>query len=85
MAASTPLHENELIDCVRANIGKDIATVAERAGYGENIEKFEKELKKAYESIGVDIETFDTLKQKEQEKEREKKGVEIAPETPSQL
>lgn len=85
MAASTPLQGNELIDCARANVDKDIATVAERAGYGEDIEQFEKKLKKAYQSIGVDIETFDALKKNEIEKEREKQGVEIAPETPNQL
>lgn len=84
MTSPTPLHANELIDCARANAEKDIEVVAERCGYGQDITKFEQELKKAYHSIGVEIEGFEEMRQRKRESEQQK-GIEVAPETPSQL
>lgn len=84
MTSPEPLHANELIDCARANAEKEIETVAQRCGYGQDITKFEEELKKAYNSIGIEIAGFQEVRQHKQESKQEQ-GIEVAPETPTQL
>lgn len=82
--ASSRLQGTELIDCVKANVNKEIAVAAHRCGYGEDIITFERELKKAGEHIGVEINSFNDFS-KNQEPSEEEQGVVIAPETPTQL
>lgn len=43
MTSSAPLHDNELIDCAKANAKKTIEVVSERCGYGKDIDRFERE------------------------------------------
>jgi hypothetical protein len=82
MASKTPLQGSELIDCVKANGEQAIEVVAERCGYGSDIAAFEKELQKAGEHIGVEINSFQDFVAPKEEKE---KGVIIAPDSPSEL
>lgn len=82
--ASSKLHDNELIDCAKANSKYDIETVAERCGYGNDIAAFERELKSACNAIGVEINGYKDLIEDETEND-EKPGVVIGPDTPGQL
>ena len=84
MASSTPLHDNELIDCAKANAKYEIEVVSERCGYGNDIATFERELKKACNSIGIEIESFQDLRADKPKNEAET-GAEIAPEAPDNL
>ena len=84
MASSTPLHDNELIDCAKANAKYEIEVVSERCGYGDDLAAFERELKKACDSIGVEIESFKDLREDEPKNEAET-GAEIAPDAPNRL
>lgn len=84
MASSAPLHGSELIDCARANASKGIEVASQRCGYGDDLSTFERELKKACDSIGVEIENFQDLAEDRTESKKEQ-GVEIAPDTPTQL
>jgi hypothetical protein len=84
MASPAPLHGSELIDCARANASKGIEVASERCGYGNDLATFERELKKACASIGVDLESFHDLAKDSVDRKKEQ-GVEIAPDTPGQL
>jgi hypothetical protein len=61
MESSEPLKGLELIDCARANSNESIAIAAERCGYASEIKRFEDELEKAGEAIGVEIQNFSDL------------------------
>ncbi|MBD2104981.1 hypothetical protein [Leptolyngbya sp. FACHB-261] len=83
MASIAPLQGSELIDCARANFKKGIQVAAERCGYGEDLQTFERELKKACDHIGVEIGSFQDLTpdgQREQEP-----GMVVSPDTVGQL
>jgi pyruvate-formate lyase-activating enzyme len=84
MASSAPLHGSELIDCARANTNQGIEVASQRCGYGEDLPTFERELKKACASIGIDIKNFADLTE-DRIQSKKQQGVEIAPETPTQL
>jgi hypothetical protein len=83
MHSSEPLHGGELIDCAKANANQTMEVVSELCGYGQDITMFEQELRKAFKSMGVKIETFADLKANPYINQY-KNGV-IAPETPNQL
>jgi hypothetical protein len=83
MATSEPLKRAELIDCARANGSFGLEVAAERCGYGQDIAKFQQELKHACESIGVEFHSFeDLVKPLESEQDL---GVVIAPDATNQL
>lgn len=84
MAASKPLTGIELIDCAKANSKELINVVAYRCGYGEDILRFEQELKTSCEEIGVDLNSFYDLQTFAQQSQVDI-GIEIAPETSSDL
>jgi hypothetical protein len=84
MTSSTPLHDNEFIDCAKANAKNDIEAVSARCGYGDDIATFERELTKACHSIGVEIESYRDLREDEPKDEAET-GVEIGPDAPDKL
>lgn len=84
MASSAPLQGSELIDCARANRKEGLAIATQRCGYGDDSAQFEQELRKAGEAIGVEIQSFDSLIDSSHETRRDL-GIEIAPETSSQL
>jgi len=83
MASSLPLQGSELIDCARANGNQGIEAAAERCGYGGDLAMFEQALRKAGDSIGVNIRGFDDLA--DHPHEEHEPGIEIAPETPTRL
>jgi hypothetical protein len=84
MASPTPLHDSELLDCVIANSKFGIAIAAENCGYGGDLERFQTELQKAGDAIGVDIQQFTDLTDLSR-RDSGQAGLEIAPETPNQF
>ena len=84
MASPTPLHGIELIDCAKANAKQGTATAAELSGYGRDIHAFQKELKQACQNIGVEIHELSDLIT-DQQTVILQGGIEVAPDTPSEL
>ena len=84
MTPSVPLHGTDLIDCARANASKGIAVAAQRCGYDDDLAAFEDELQKAGDYIGVEIHSFCDLITSQKQGEQ-KPGIEIAPDTLTQL
>jgi hypothetical protein len=84
MAASTPLKGIELIDCAKANAKQGIETAAQLCGYGANFSLFRQELQQACNQIGVQISDLSDLIT-DQQVVRQGEGVEVAPDTPSEL
>ncbi len=84
MASPTPLKGTELIDCAKANAKQGITTAAGLCGYGDNLNAFTQELQQACQNIGVDVtELSDLITDQSQVKSG--KGIEVAPDTPSDL
>lgn len=84
MASSTPLLGTDLIDCAKANAKQGIETAAYLCGYGDKLDTFKQELKKACDNIGVHIYEMSDLITPQQNV-IENGGIEIAPETPDNL
>jgi hypothetical protein len=84
MTPSAPLQGTDLIDCARANATKGIEITAQRCGYGEDLATFERELKQAGDYIGIEIHSFNDLITDQQKQEQEP-GIEVAPDSPTQL
>ncbi|HEY9826289.1 MAG TPA: hypothetical protein V6D19_12640 [Stenomitos sp.] len=83
MPANVPLKNLELIDCAMANSSVGIEAAAESCGYGANIEEFEKALREAADYSRIDIRGFHDLLNIGSVSADQ--GIEIAPDTPSQL
>jgi hypothetical protein len=84
MASSQPLTGIELIDCAKANAQQGIATAAKLCGYGGDLNTFERELKQACQDIGVEVKELSDLIT-DQQMMKQGMGIEIAPDTPSEL
>jgi hypothetical protein len=84
MASSQPLTGIELIDCAKANAQQGIATAAELCGYGKDLNKFDRELKQACQNIDVDVKELSDLITP-QHMMQQGAGIEVAPDTPSEL
>ncbi|MGL5063148.1 MAG: hypothetical protein ACRC62_24480 [Microcoleus sp.] len=84
MASSQPLTGIELIDCAKANAQQGITTAAELCGYGNDLNKFDRELKQACQNIGVDVNELSDLITSQQMM-KQGMGIEVAPDTPSEL
>ena len=84
MASPTPLKDTDLIDCAKANAKDGIETAAYLCGYGDDINTFERELKQACDRIGVKYKELGDLIT-DQDTIVNLGGIEIAPDTPSDL
>ncbi|NJM61606.1 MAG: hypothetical protein HC849_17635 [Oscillatoriales cyanobacterium RU_3_3] len=84
MASSQPLTGIELIDCAKANAQQGIATAAQLCGYGTDLNTFDRELKQACQNIGVDVKELSDLITP-QHMMQQGAGIEVAPDTPSEL
>lgn len=84
MASPTPLKGIELIDCAKANAAQGLAAATQFCGYGEDTEKFQQELQQACKQIGIEISELGDLVT-QQQSVRQIGGIEIAPDTPSDL
>jgi hypothetical protein len=83
MSSKTALYGIELVDCANANSQENIAVVAALCGFDNDIEAFERELKKAGEEIGIKIPNFSFLT--EISNTAQNLGTEIAPDSESVL
>lgn len=84
MASPTPLHDTDLIDCAKANAKQGIETAAYLCGYGEDLKTFQQQLQKACDRIGVKYNELSDLIT-DQQAIIDQGGIEIAPDTPSEL
>lgn len=84
MALSERLKGIELIDCAKANAEQGLAVAAHLCGYGDDTATFQQELRQACQQIGVSIDDLSDLVT-EQQNVLQQGGVEISPETPSEL
>ncbi|NJL42103.1 MAG: hypothetical protein HC827_09635 [Cyanobacteria bacterium RM1_2_2] len=84
MASSKHLHGIELVDCAKANAKQGLAVATHLCGYGEDTAAFQQELKQACQQMGVEISDLTDLIT-EQQTMVQTGGVEISPETPSEL
>jgi hypothetical protein len=84
MSASKPLKGIELVDCAKANAPQGVALAADLCGYGQDTAKFQRELQQACQEMGVEISELSDLIT-EQQTVRQSGGIEIAPDTPSEL
>ena len=84
MSASEPLRGTELIDCAKANAKQGIETAAKQCGYGQDFVRFQQNLQQACQNIGVNIQELSDLVT-DQQIVKERGGLEIAPDTTSEL
>lgn len=84
MASSAPLKGIELVDCAKANAPQGLNVAAELCGYGKDLPKFQQELQQACQQIGVEISELSDLIT-EQQTVLQTGGIEIAPDTTSEL
>ena len=74
----------ELIDCAKANAQQGMHTAAKLCGYGSDLDTFTRELSQACQDIGIEVKTLTDLITTQQKMTLES-GIEIAPESLSQL
>lgn len=83
MPSSQPLQGNELIDCAKANLKFGVEEAAKQCGY-QDLDLFEQQLQIACEKIGVSVQTLANLIS-EQQSMLNREGIEIAPDSASEL
>jgi hypothetical protein len=84
MTSEQPLKGVTLIDCARANAKQGTEVAAKLCGYGSDLSTFERELTQACQDMGIEISALNDLIT-DKPKIGQEKGLEIAPDTPSQL
>jgi len=85
MASPTPLHGTELVDCARANAKQGIETAAYQCGYGNNLNTFSQELRKACEQMNLQVKELSELITDQDMILELGTGEIIAPDTASEL
>ncbi|WP_017302440.1 hypothetical protein [Nodosilinea nodulosa] len=85
MASSSPLTGVILVDCARANATEGLAIATERCGYGDDTAKFQAALRSACSEMNVDIDGLADLVDDEPSILRAERGMEVAPDSPSDL
>lgn len=84
MASTKRLQGLELIDCAKASANQGLETAAEQCGYGNDLNSFENELKQACQKIGIEIHDLSDLIT-DQQQIKQGRGIDIAPDSPSNL
>lgn len=84
MASETPLTGIELVDCAKANAKQGVETTANLCGYGDRIATFQQALHNACQQMGIEISELSDLIT-DQQTVIDQGGIEIAPDTPSEL
>lgn len=85
MASSSPLTGVILVDCARANATGGLEVATERCGYGTDTAKFQAALRSACSEMNVDIDGLADLVDDEPAAVRAERGMNVAPDTPSDL
>ena len=84
MSASNPLSGSALISCAKANVASGARVAAQQCGFGDDLESFRSSLRDACEQIGIEAIELEDLESTSQ-MERKSGGVEISPDTYTQL
>ncbi|MCU0523826.1 MAG: hypothetical protein MUF72_03265 [Elainella sp. Prado103] len=84
MAAGNPLTGIELVNCAKANAKQGIATATHLCGYGADFSRFQQALHHACQQMGIEISELRDLIT-DQQTVIQQGGIEIAPDTPSEL
>ncbi|NEP18959.1 MAG: hypothetical protein F6J97_19005 [Leptolyngbya sp. SIO4C1] len=84
MSADQPLTGTDLIDCARANAPQGLEVSAQQCGFGDDTTAFMTALKDACQSRGITVNELSDLITDQQSVQRAG-GVEVAPDTPSDL
>ncbi len=85
MASTTPLKGTELVDCARANAKQGIETAAYQCGYGEDLNTFARELRKACEEMNLQVKELNELITDQDMILQLGTGEIVAPDTASEL
>lgn len=85
MASLEPLHGTELVDCARANAKQGIETAAYQCGYGNDLNQFARELRKACEEMNLQVKELNELITDQDMILNLGSGEIVAPDTPSEL
>ncbi len=85
MASTIPLKGTELVDCARANAKQGIETAAHQCGYGEDLNTFARELRKACEEMNLQVKELNELITDQDMILNLGTGEIVAPETASEL
>jgi hypothetical protein len=85
MASTTPLKGTELVDCARANAKQGIETAAYQCGYGEDLNTFSRELRKACEEMNLQVKELTQLITDQDMILNLGTGDIVAPDSPSEL
>ena len=81
---TSPLTENALVDCAKANAIQGIEVAAKQCGYGEDLDRFSQALTQACDKMGIQIDGLsDLLTPANTPSSLE--GEIIAPDTPADL
>ncbi|HEY9877113.1 MAG TPA: hypothetical protein V6D29_01595 [Leptolyngbyaceae cyanobacterium] len=84
MAESKPLEGIELVDCAKANAEHGVAIAAHQCGFGTDTDQFMISLKSACKNMGIEVNALEDLITGQQ-RIQSLGGVEVAPDTPSEL
>jgi hypothetical protein len=84
MASSERLKGIELVDCARANAAQGVEVATFLCGYGTDVANFQQALHQACQDMGIEISELSDLIT-EQQSILQTGGIEIAPETSSEL
>ncbi|MFQ4143011.1 hypothetical protein [Chlorogloeopsis sp. ULAP02] len=85
MSSQTPLQGRELVDCARANAKQGIETAAHQCGYGNDLNTFARELRKACEQMNLQVKELSELITDQDMILNLGTGEIIAPDTTSEL
>ncbi|MBD2250106.1 hypothetical protein [Nostoc parmelioides] len=85
MSSLKPLHGTELVDCARANAKQGIETAAYQCGYGDDLNRFAGELRKACEEMNLQVKELNELITDQDMILNLGTGEIIAPDTASEL
>ena len=85
MSSLKPLQGTELVDCARANAKQGIETAAYQGGYGDDLNRFAGELRKACEEMNLQVKELNELITDQDMILNLGTGEIIAPDTASEL
>ncbi|MBD2344570.1 hypothetical protein [Anabaena subtropica] len=85
MSSLKPLHGTELVDCARANAKQGIEAAAYQCGYGDDLNRFARELRKACEEMNLQVKELSELITDQDMILNLGTGEIIAPDTASEL
>ncbi|MBE9201568.1 MULTISPECIES: hypothetical protein [unclassified Nodularia (in: cyanobacteria)] len=85
MTSPKPLIGTELVDCARANAKQGIETAAHQCGYGDDINRFARELRDSCEKMNLQVKELNELITDQDMILELGTGEIVAPETASEL